>query len=149
MVFATLRRLRFVRSSQIQRHTCCLHPSFFALYFQQVVASRGELGEHESQSKPGIQMVYPEPCEELRRRPQLFSGWDRSLLTCIYPGFEHVAHMRKTQVTPSSGNKNASLPLTFRAPPSPPPWHLPVPSPRRRGAYLAGWGNKPERMGVH
>ena len=26
----------------------------------------------ESQSKPGIKMVYPEPCKELRRRPQLF-----------------------------------------------------------------------------
>ena len=26
----------------------------------------------ESQSKPGIKMVYPEPCKEVRRRPQLF-----------------------------------------------------------------------------
>ena len=26
----------------------------------------------ESQSKPGIEMAYPEPCKELRRRPQLF-----------------------------------------------------------------------------
>ena len=26
----------------------------------------------ESQSKPGIKMVYPEPCKELRRRSQLF-----------------------------------------------------------------------------
>ena len=25
----------------------------------------------ESPSKPGIKMVYPEPCKELRRRPQL------------------------------------------------------------------------------
>ena len=26
----------------------------------------------ESKSKPGIEIVYPEPCKELRRRPQLF-----------------------------------------------------------------------------
>ena len=26
----------------------------------------------EPQSKPGIKTVYPEPCEELRRRPKLF-----------------------------------------------------------------------------
>ena len=26
----------------------------------------------ESQSNPGTKMVYPEPCKELRRRPQLF-----------------------------------------------------------------------------
>ena len=31
------------------------------------------LGSSESQSKPGIKMVHPEPCEELQqRRPQLF-----------------------------------------------------------------------------
>ena len=30
------------------------------------------VGSVESQSKPGIKMVYPEPCKELRRRPQLF-----------------------------------------------------------------------------
>ena len=28
--------------------------------------------QHESQSKPGTQMVDPEPCKELRRRPQLY-----------------------------------------------------------------------------
>ena len=26
----------------------------------------------ESQSKPGVKMVFPEPCKALRRRPQLF-----------------------------------------------------------------------------
>ena len=29
-------------------------------------------GLAEAQSKPGIEMVYPEPCKELRKRPQLF-----------------------------------------------------------------------------
>ena len=42
-------------------------------------------------------VVYPEPCKEIRRRPQLFSGWD--LLTFIYPGFdcgsnEHTIYWR-------------------------------------------------------
>ena len=33
----------------------------------------GVLGlDQESQSKPGVKMVYPEPCKELRRRPQQF-----------------------------------------------------------------------------
>ena len=35
-------------------------------------AGPGGLEAGESQSKPGIKMVYPEPCKELRRRPQLF-----------------------------------------------------------------------------
>ena len=43
----------------------------------------------ESQSKPGINMVDPEPCKELRRRPQLFpAGIVPELLTFIYPGFD-------------------------------------------------------------
>ena len=36
-------------------------------------SGRGETqSPSESQSNPGIKMVYPEPCKELRRRPQLF-----------------------------------------------------------------------------
>ena len=36
---------------------------------------------HESQSKPGIKMVYPEPCKELRRKKAAAtsSGWDLHL----------------------------------------------------------------------
>ena len=29
---------------------------------------------HESQSKPGITVVDPEPCKDIRRRPQLFTA---------------------------------------------------------------------------
>ena len=37
-------------------------------------------------SKPGIKMVYPEPCKELGRRiSATISGWDCPLLTLIYP----------------------------------------------------------------
>ena len=49
-----------------------------------------------SQSKPDIQMVYPEACKELRRRiSATISGWDCPLLTFIYkyPGFEHVTQL--------------------------------------------------------
>ena len=36
-----------------------------------LIVSPTKKNKHESQSKPGIQTVYPEPCEELKRRPQL------------------------------------------------------------------------------
>ena len=42
------------------------------IYAQHKHASK--LGESQSKpvTKPGTKMVYPEPCKELRRRPQLF-----------------------------------------------------------------------------
>ena len=41
----------------------------------------------EPQSKPGTKMVYPEPCTGLRRRiSAAIYGWDRPILTFIYPG---------------------------------------------------------------
>ena len=40
----------------------------------------------ESQSKPGIQMVYPEPCKELGRR--ISAAIYVSLPTFIYPGYD-------------------------------------------------------------
>ena len=47
---------------------------------------RPSLATYESQSKPGTQMVYPEPCTGLRRRiSAAIYGWDRPLLTFIYP----------------------------------------------------------------
>ena len=47
----------------------------------------------ESHSKPGIEMVYPEPCEELGGSPRhsaTTSGY-WPFVTFIYPGFEPVA----------------------------------------------------------
>ena len=51
----------------------------------------GPVDPVESQSKPiGTKMVIPEPCTGIRRRisAALFYGWDRPLLTFIYPGFD-------------------------------------------------------------
>ena len=50
---------------------CCLSPS--SRNQATIVTSHtAMLATLESQSKRGTKMVYPEPCKELRRRPQLF-----------------------------------------------------------------------------
>ena len=47
---------------------------------------------HESQSKPGTQMVYPEPCKEFKKAAAAIYGWDCPLPTVIYPGFDCGSH---------------------------------------------------------
>ena len=54
---------------------------------------------------PGINMVYPEPCQESRRRPQLFMVCP--FLTLVYPSFD-VAH---------------KSPSIYRTPPQPELWN--------------------------
>ena len=57
----------------------------------------------EAQSKPGTKMVViPEPCTGLGRRiSAAIYGWDRPLLTFIYPGFDCGPHglMRAPQAS--------------------------------------------------
>ena len=70
---------------------------------------------HESQSKPGIKMVDPEPCKEIPRRiSATIYGCDCSLLTFIDPriGFEQVAHMRKIKKWKGLGDLGTSEPPT-------------------------------------
>ena len=68
---------------------------------------------HESQSKPiGTKMVViPEPCTGLRRISAAIYGWDRPLLTFIYPGFEQVAQMVQEPGNQNSSAQNQHLPL--------------------------------------
>ena len=42
----------------------------------------------ESQSKPGIKTIHPEPCKELTKKAAAIYGWDYPLLTFIYPDFD-------------------------------------------------------------
>ena len=49
----------------------------------------------ESHSKPGTKMVHPEPCKRTKKAAAAIYGWDRPLLTFIYPGFEQVAQVKK------------------------------------------------------
>ena len=84
----TPRRRSLRRTSTVRRKRRKLGGGFRSLR----VLSKG----CQSQSKPGTvpKMVNPGPCKELRRRKSAtISGWDCPLLTFIYPGFEHVAHV--------------------------------------------------------
>ena len=54
---------------------------------------------YESQSKPGTKMVYPEPCTGVGRRiSAAICGWDRPLLTFIYPGFDCGSYGRALEL---------------------------------------------------
>ena len=72
----------------------CLHPSQGSSkkgsrlkQSTQSTQGDGQIDTHESQSKPGTKMVDPEPCKELRRRPQLFIAGIVPYWPSLFPGF--------------------------------------------------------------
>ena len=54
---------------------------------------------------PPLILVDPEPCKEIPRRiSATIYGWDCPLLTFIYQGFEHVAHLAMVQTPAGHGH---------------------------------------------